>query len=654
MKTRHVWVCVGGGLCLAAAMVVQRVWGQSPPPPGLPGLPPITVPSRQLPNGEPPATPTSPAAPVGKKDNSLPSIPLPNAPAVPTLPAIPLPNVPAPNAPPVAQPNVPSLPQLPQSAATPIAAPPSAPVNPFPQPPMVPSSAPLMPPAAPAATQLPPIAPVQPAIPVVPPADVRPIDLPTGSTSSYRAPELTTGETRPGKQEQAVTVEWVGAAMARYNQPTNYQILVRNAGQSTVNQVIVKPNLPEGAVIKSSEPALPQGGAGWDLGTLAPGQLRKIEVVIQSQKRGYQNYNATVLFAANTTHLTEVREPLLQIKMKAPDKALVGEPAPILFTISNPGDGTTENVKIRAILPEGLEHPRGQAFEIDAGNLAPKETRTLQLACVAKGQGQQKATLIASADGNLNATDVETFELLLPRLDIVLNGPKLRFVERPARYTVKVTNPGTAPAQAVVLSEVVPQGFKFAGASNQGRYDEITRTVQWQVGDLQPGQNREITVDLIPTVPGDHRLAASVVSARGVRNESAVQTRVEGLSNIVLEVANADNPIEVGADATYEIRIANAGTKVETNVELTCTLPDSVDFRDAKSAAGNQHRMEGRDVVFEAIPRLSPRAEVIYRVTVKGRLPGDVRFRARVRAEGMTDALIREEMTKFYDDTAVR
>ena len=33
----------------------------------------------------------------------------------------------------------------------------------------------------------------------------------------------------------------------------------------------------------------------------------------------------------------------------------------------------------------------------------------LQLACVAKGQGSQKATLIATADGNLNATDVANF-----------------------------------------------------------------------------------------------------------------------------------------------------------------------------------------------------------------------------------------------------
>jgi len=344
----------------------------------------------------------------------------------------------------------------------------------------------------------------------------------------------------------------------------------------------------------------------------------------------------------------------LQIKTKVPEKGLVGEPFPVQFTISNPGDGVTENVKVRAILPEGLEHPRGQAFEVDAGNLNPKESRTLQLSCLAKGQGPMKASVSVVADGNLSVTEVASFELVLPRLDLVLNGPKLRFVDRPARYTMIVSNPGTAPAQQVVVNEILPAGFRFTSASNQGKFDEASRTVSWQIGDLPPGQTREVTVDLIPTIPGEHRVAAAVQSARGTRNESEIQTRVEGLSSAVLEVFNADNPVEVGADATYQIRLANTGTKVETNVELVCTLPAGVEYRDAKCSAGSRVRMEKNDVIFEPLPRLAPRGEIIYRVTVKGRVPGDVRFRARVWADGMTDAIVREETTKFYDDSVGR
>ncbi|HEX3315619.1 MAG TPA: hypothetical protein VHR72_12040, partial [Gemmataceae bacterium] len=495
--------------------------------------------------------------------------------------------------------------------------------------------------------------PAAPTTTLVDPASPPPTTMPTTITN-FHAPELGVPDTRPGKQEPTVSIEWIAPANARFNQPIVCQIVVRNDGQSPVHQVTVKPNLPTEVKIKLSEPPIDPNNGDWSLGSLAPGQMKKIDVTLLSNRRGYQNYTANVTFAARTVHLTEVREPLLQLKVKGPDKGMVGEAMPITFAIHNPGDGSTDNVKVRAVLPEGIDHPRGQTFEIEVGNLAPKETRTLQLACIGKSPGKMKASLIATADGGLSSSDGCDIEVVLPRLDLALRGPKLRFVERPARYTLKLSNPGSATAANVVLNEVVPAGFKYHGSSNQGRFDEATRTVQWNVGDLPAGQNREITFDLIPTVPGDHRLAATVESARGIRSESTVQTRVEGLSNLILDVANADNPVEVGSDATYEIRVANGGTKAETNLELSCTLPENVEFKNARSDGGSKHRVNGREVVFEAIPRLNPRSELIYRVTVRGRVPADVRFRARLRADGQTDVLMREETTKFYDDNAVR
>ena len=591
MRINGVWMGLAAGLGLTAALWAQQAGQPEGPPPNIPGFP-----------ASPPPPPPMVAPKLPTNTSGQPS----------SLPALPQSND-APNGP---------------NFLPPAGSPSAPPANPTP---FFQSSPP-------------------PETKVI----VEPPSASQGSTA-FRMPELG-NDNRPGKQESAVSIEWVGPANARFNQPMSYQVLVRNTGPIALNQVVVKPNLPTDVKIKASDPYInPEAiDTGWLLGTLQPGQLRKIEVTILSKKRGYQSYNATVTFASTSVHLTEVREPLLQIKIKSPEKVVAGEPAPILFTLTNPGDGLTENVKVRAVLPEGLEHPRGQAFEIDAGKLAPRESRTLQLACVAKGSGTMKTTLVATAEGNLTATESSELEVLLPRLDVVLNGPKLRFVDRPARYTLKVTNPGTVTSPGVMLNEVVPAGFKFQAASNQGRFDEATRTVSWALGDLPPGQSREIMIDLIPTTPGDHRLAAQVQSSRGTRGDSNMMTRVEGLSNLVLEVSNADNPVEVGADATYEIRVANNGTRAETNVALSCTLPDAVDFRDAKSASASKFRVEGRELVFESIPRLAPRAEIIFRVVVKGRLPGDVRFRARIQADGVTDSLIREETTKFYDDNTVK
>jgi hypothetical protein len=100
----------------------------------------------------------------------------------------------------------------------------------------------------------------------------------------------------------------------------------------------------------------------------------------------------------------------------------------------------------------------------------------------------------------------------------------------------------------------------------------------------------------------------------------------------------------------YDIRVVNAGSKMETNVELVCTVPDKMEFRGAKCAAGCKYRYEGHDVIFEPVAKLAPHTDTTFRVVVRGTAPGDVRFRARIRAEGMTEPVVREEATKVYGD----
>jgi uncharacterized repeat protein (TIGR01451 family) len=215
---------------------------------------------------------------------------------------------------------------------------------------------------------------------------------------------------------------------------------------------------------------------------------------------------------------------------------------------------------------------------------------------------------------------------------------------------MKVTNPGSATAANVVLHGVVPTAFKYQGISAGGLYDQQTRAASWVIGDLEPGQTREVSLDLVPTAPGQHKVAAQVTSARGLKTDADVQTVVEGLSALLLEVADTDDPVEVGAETTYEIRVANTGTKTETNIEVICTLPEQVEFRSAKSPGNLRSCVEGREVNFEPLAKLAPRADVVYRVTVRGKSAGDVRFRVRVRADGLSEPMLREEATRFYND----
>src|SRR5207302_1776287 len=104
----------------------------------------------------------------------------------------------------------------------------------------------------------------------------------------------------------------------------------------------------------------------------------------------------------------------------------------------------------------GLEHARGNKVDFEIGNLAAGETRAVQLICGTKNGGMQKCDSSAEADGGLKAQDLAQVNVIQPRLDLQVSGPALRYLERKALYTLKITNPGDAPATNVTVGDVVP------------------------------------------------------------------------------------------------------------------------------------------------------------------------------------------------------
>lgn len=460
------------------------------------------------------------------------------------------------------------------------------------------------------------------------------------------------GDAPTGRQDPSVSLEWIGPASLRLGQPANYQLVVKNTSGAPVHGVVIRNRVPGGVAIKAAEPRA--GGEGavmqWELGTLQAGQERRIQLQLVPEKKGDLDCQATVTFTGSSTARLKVREPKLALKATLPDKVMVGEPATVTLVISNPGDGPVEGVKVKTALPEGLEHARGKNVEFELGTLAPNENRSVQLVCTTTAGGAQKCEAVASADGGLTARDAAQVEVMLPKLDVSVNGPKLRYLDRQATYVLQVTNTGSAPVQNVTISDLLPPGFKFVSATAGGRHDLASKSVTWYVGDLTPGQAREVSLTAMASQAGEQKHKVTAAAARGLKSEAEVVTRVEGLSALLMELVDLDDPLEVGAETSYEIRVTNTGSKTETNLQLVCTLPDKMEFRGAKSGAGTKYRVQGKEVIFDPLPKLAPRADVVFRVMVRGAAPGDLRFRARITADGLSDPVLKEESTKVYGE----
>lgn len=579
----------------------------------LPGGPPV-------PEMPPPAaaTPVPPAPGAVPPPSSGVSAPLPTTPGPsPALAADPHKDAPTPAAPaPSPEPTRPlSMPQPPSMAAD----------TPPPAPGSLPASAPAPLPAGP-------ITAAKPAVP-------------EHLTEIPLTPEAATG-----RQEPSVSLEWVGNPIAKVGAPADYSLVVRNICNIPVQQVTVRVRVPAGLSVMGAEPRADNasGILTWDLGTVMAKQERVLHLKLQADAKGDVTPQAWVTFTGSSVLRIRVREPKLTLKCAASDKVLVGDAAAFTLTVSNPGDGSADLVKIKAVLSEGLEHARGNKIDFDIGNLAPGESRNVTLLCATRAGGAQKCEATAEAEGGLVAKDTVSLNVIMPRLDLQVVGPRLRYLDRKAIYSLKVTNPGDAPASNVTVADMVPAGFKVLAASDGGRHDFQTRTVSWFLGEVGPGQTREVKLEVQAVNPGDHEHKATAVGARGLRAESKLHTRVEGLAALLVEMVDTEDPIEAGADTAYEVRITNTGSKTEENIKLVASVPDKMQFKNAQGPV--RYQEQGKTIVFDPLPALAPRADAIFRINVKALTAGTERFKIHVTSLNLTDPVIKMEATRIYSD----
>lgn len=450
--------------------------------------------------------------------------------------------------------------------------------------------------------------------------------------------------------DQVVSLEWVCPANIKAKQPFTCEMIVRNNGVESAQNVVVHNPSPEGYKIVSADPKPTTEGEmmKWSFGTLGPKQERRIKLEMSAERRGELSCKAAVSAMTPSSTRFKVTEPQLVVKQESPDKVMVGDAVPVTITISNPGDGPTEPVVVRAKMSDGLRGEKGQEMVNEVGVLAAGESRVLKLVCQSIKGGSHKIVTTAIADGGLRSASESSTMISEPKVEVALSGPKLRYLDRAAVYTVTISNPGDAAANDVRVSAAVPVGFKVGTPSNNGKFDLSTRTISWTIGTLSPGDKKEVTYKCSATQIGEHKHMASAEASRGLRGSSDLVTKVEGIASLLMELADVDDPIEVGAETAYEVRITNHGSAPAANVEIRALVPKAMSIKGCQGPT--EYKIEGQEVVFTGIPKLAPKADAVYRIMVKANAVGDVRFRARLASDSLSEPVIGEEGTKIYSD----
>ncbi len=409
--------------------------------------------------------------------------------------------------------------------------------------------------------------------------------------------------------------------------------------------------VPQGTKLVTASPDYTQtadGAVAWQLGNLEPGDEAQISIELMPLVEGEIGSVAQVTFRAQASVRTVSTKPELVVKHTGPDKVLIGEDVVFDITLSNPGSGATTGIILEEDVPPGLAHAAGEKLEYEVGTLRPKEEKRLQLILRADKAGIVKNVIRVKADIGLEVADQFSLEVIAPQLQVAIGGARTRYLERQVTYEVAVANPGTSTAYDIELVTFLPKGLKFVSADNKGSYDASRHAVYWSLAELPAQESGSVQLTALPIETGEQKLRVEGTANLNLSAEYVHTTNVQALTELAFTIQDVHDPIEVGSETIYEVRVINNGNKVATGVQLAAALPEQL--KPIKGEGPTKVFVEGQQVFMEPIARIAPRDEVVYRITAQGVGAGDHVIAVQLASDEVTTPVTKQESTKVYSD----
>lgn len=452
-----------------------------------------------------------------------------------------------------------------------------------------------------------------------------------------------------GPQSPSIVIHKRAPAEVKVGKPASFVITVKNVGGSKALDVQVHDRVPAGMTLIDATPRPNpkyQPELFWELGDLEPNQERTITLQLTPEQEGELGSVARVTFHAAASVRTISTRPELKVVQKALEEVLIGQQLEIELEISNPGSGEATGVILQEDVPDGLEHPQGKQLDNLIGTLAPGEVRRQILRMRAVKPGIVENVIRVKGDDGLETTHTIVVKVISPELKATLTGPSRRYLERQATYQLDIANVGTANATNVELSVQLDRGFTFVKTDFEGRYDAARHAVFWSLPALPAGQSGKVPLTLLPVQEGNRVLRTEATADLGIRTASDTRVTIDSLAELTFSINDNADPIEVGGQTTYEIRISNTGSRDDTNVRVAIQLPPGLEI-----AEQGDFTAQGQGIIaFSPKALLKANDEIVYTLKANGIAPGRHIVKAIVTSDQSDVPVTKEESIKVYAD----
>jgi uncharacterized repeat protein (TIGR01451 family) len=413
-----------------------------------------------------------------------------------------------------------------------------------------------------------------------------------------------------------------------------------------VGNVVVSDVIPAGASYVRSEPAAEVQGQNliWRFPEMQPGDSQNIKVWLRADQEGQLTSCAMVDALPRVCATTTVGKPALAITKSGPETAQIGSDVTYTIVVSNTGTAVANAVTVTDTIPDGLSHSSGQRqLSFEVGDLRPGESKSIPLTLKADQRGRfcNNAVAASSNAGQVNAEACTTVVQPGVKITKTTNDREL-LINRTATYSIVVSNTGDVPLTDVVVTDTAAPETAIAaaeGATVSGN------TATWNIGQLDAGQQRELAVKIVSQRPGQFCNTATVTTAQGLRESAEACTQWAGVTGVLVEVVDDPDPIQVGENTTFTVRVTNQGaTRDIQNIAVISTFQEQLDPVSASGGA----TVSGKTVTWPVVSTLAPKQSVTFTVVGKGATAGDHRLETRVTTGERPNPIIELESTTVY------
>ncbi|HEY0007508.1 MAG TPA: CARDB domain-containing protein, partial [Tepidisphaeraceae bacterium] len=322
----------------------------------------------------------------------------------------------------------------------------------------------------------------------------------------------------------ALKLTGVGPTEAMICDQLSYKFTVTNAGSGQAKNVKIDSVLPDGLTTQDGKASVV-----FDAGTLAAGESREYAFTAKAAKTGAYavkgNAKADDNLASESSVLnTTVRQPVLEIIKRGPDKAFIGQQIAYEITVTNKGDAVAKNVVVFDSLPNNVTvQATSEGGRADAtgkvrwvlGDIAPNASKKVAVVISSDQPTPIKSAASVSGDcADFQAAVVTTNLIGVPAILMeVSDGPDPVRVGDQTTYTIEVTNQGTAAGTNIKLVCKMEDQMQFVSATGDTKEKVEGKTITFApIGSLPPKAKATYKVVVKANAAADVRFTSSITS----------------------------------------------------------------------------------------------------------------------------------------------